>query len=114
MRIVMIIFTILLFVLLTPSILVRLPKKGNKYTVAFVHGLLFAIIYHFTHKFVKNMNHKENFTLYKDASCNFGGYGYNPPGNSIPSYNVIPPSQSTPLYYKSPDSKKCKGPLTFA
>ncbi len=66
----MIIYTIFLFVLLTPSILVRLPKKGNKYTVAFVHGLIFAIIYHFTHKFVHNIVHKENFNLYDDTNCN--------------------------------------------
>ena len=68
--IIMVIYTIFLFVLLTPSILVRLPKKGNKYTVAFVHGLIFAIIYHFTHKMVHNIVHKENFDLYDDKYCN--------------------------------------------
>ena len=116
--IITIIFTTLLFVLLTPSVLVRLPQKGNKYTVAFVHGLLFAIIYHFTHKFVKNMNHTDNFTLYKDASCNYGGYGHNPPPPPTPapkpSYNLIPNEKSGPLYYKAPGSTKCQGPLTFA
>jgi len=57
----MIIYTIILFVLLTPSIIVRLPKKGNKYTVALVHGLIFAIIYHITHKMVNDIGDKEHF-----------------------------------------------------
>ena len=41
------IFVVLLFVLLTPGILLRLPPKGNKYTVAVVHGLVFAVVLHF-------------------------------------------------------------------
>ena len=73
-----IIYTIFLFVLLTPSILVRLPKKGNKWTVAFVHGTIFALIYHFTHTYVKKMFYNENFTMdtnlpnamYTDSSNN--------------------------------------------
>lgn len=46
------IYVAVLFFILTPSILVRLPPKGNKYTVALVHAIVFAIIFHFTHKFV--------------------------------------------------------------
>ena len=41
------IFVVLLFVLLTPGILLRLPPKGNKYTVAVVHGLVFAVVLYF-------------------------------------------------------------------
>jgi hypothetical protein len=46
------IYAALLFFVLTPAILVRLPPKGGKYTVAAVHALVFALIFHFTHKFV--------------------------------------------------------------
>jgi hypothetical protein len=42
----------LLFVLLTPGVITRLPASGSKLTVAIVHGLIFAVLYHFTHKFV--------------------------------------------------------------
>ena len=49
----------LLFILLTPGVLLRIPPGGSKLTVAAVHGLVFAVIYHFTHKAVwlatKNM-----------------------------------------------------------
>ena len=48
----MFLYTVLLFVLLTPAILVRLPPKGNKWTVALVHGLIFSAILHLSHRFV--------------------------------------------------------------
>jgi len=46
------IYTALLFFLLTPAILLRLPPNGSKYTVALVHAIVFALIFHFTHKLV--------------------------------------------------------------
>lgn len=42
----MIIFSILLFFVLTPGILLSLPPKGSKYVVAFTHALVFAAVYH--------------------------------------------------------------------
>jgi hypothetical protein len=45
-------YTALLFFILTPAILVRLPPKGNKYTVAAFHALVFALVFHFTGKIV--------------------------------------------------------------
>ena len=35
---------VILFFLLTPGILVSLPPKGSKYTVALVHAILFGLI----------------------------------------------------------------------
>jgi hypothetical protein len=45
-------YVVILFVLLTPGVLLRLPPKGSLLTVAIVHGLVFALIYHFTHRIV--------------------------------------------------------------
>jgi hypothetical protein len=45
-------FTAVLFFLLTPGILVSLPPGGSKVTVAMVHALVFALVYHYTHKMV--------------------------------------------------------------
>jgi hypothetical protein len=45
-------YVVFLFVLLTPAILVRLPPKGNKWTVALVHGVLFSVILLLTNNFV--------------------------------------------------------------
>jgi hypothetical protein len=45
-------YVAVLFVVLTPGVLLTLPKGGSKLTVAVVHGLVFALVFHFTHKFV--------------------------------------------------------------
>lgn len=45
-------YAAILFFLLTPAVLVRLPTKGGKFTVAAVHAVVFALIFHFTHKLV--------------------------------------------------------------
>jgi hypothetical protein len=54
MDLLMSLFVAALFVALTPGILLTLPTKGSKLTVAVVHGLVFAVVYHFTHKAVFN------------------------------------------------------------
>lgn len=46
------IYSAILFFILTPAVLVRLPPKGNKYTVAAFHALVFALVFHFTGKMV--------------------------------------------------------------
>ena len=48
-------FVAVLFFLLTPGILLRLPPTGSKYTVAAVHAVVFVIVYHLTHKAVANL-----------------------------------------------------------
>ena len=45
-------YAAVLFFLLTPAILIRLPANGSKFVVAAVHALVFALIFHFTHKIV--------------------------------------------------------------
>ena len=54
---IMSLFMALLFVLLTPGVLLRLPPRGPLLTVAIVPGLVFAIVYHFTNKMVYNMTY---------------------------------------------------------
>ena len=51
----MALFVAVLFFLLTPGILLRLPPGGSKYTVAAVHAVVFVIVYHLTHKTVANL-----------------------------------------------------------
>ena len=45
-------FVALLFMLLTPGVLLTLPPKGSKLVVAATHGLVFALVYHLVHKAV--------------------------------------------------------------
>jgi len=49
-------YAALLFFILTPDVLLHLPPKANKYTVALVHALVFALIFHFTHKYVSTLS----------------------------------------------------------
>ena len=54
MHIYMSLFVGLLFVLLTPGVLLTLPKGSPKLTIAIVHGIVFAIAFHFLQKPVWN------------------------------------------------------------
>jgi len=69
MTIVHFLITVVLFVLLTPGILVRLPRKGSKWTVAIVHGIVFAVVMHVVYWYVlPNLSTFEGLTtseLYK-------------------------------------------------
>jgi hypothetical protein len=45
-------YAALLFFALSPNVLLRLPPKGDKFLVAGVHAIIFALIFHFTYKMV--------------------------------------------------------------
>ena len=51
----MFLFSTLLFFVLTPGVLLSLPPHSSKYVVALVHALVFALVYHFTHKLIWNL-----------------------------------------------------------
>ena len=60
----------LFFFLFSPGILFTIPSKSNKYTIAFVHSILFGILVTFTHILfwnicMKKHKHKqeEDFTV---------------------------------------------------
>ena len=73
----MTLFTALLFVVLSPGILLTIPAKGSNLVVALVHGLLFALLYHLTHKAVWHWIHgpksEEGFGSFKKKLLNYGG-----------------------------------------
>jgi len=54
-------YVAVLFFVLSPGVLVSLPSGGSKLTVAAVHALVFAIVFHFTHKFVAKASKKVGF-----------------------------------------------------
>lgn len=51
----MLAFVALLFVALTPGVLLRLPPGGSKLTVAAVHGVVFALVLYLTKGFVRGL-----------------------------------------------------------
>jgi len=50
------IYIAVLFFLLTPGVLLSLPPKSSKLVVAGTHAVVFALVYHFTHKMVWRMS----------------------------------------------------------
>ena len=44
---------VILFFVLSPTVLVRLPSGGNKYTVAATHALIFGLLFHLAQTFTK-------------------------------------------------------------
>jgi len=56
-------YVALLFVVLTPGILLRLPKNGKPITVAVVHGVVFATVLYFTCKPLGKMLDEMGLTM---------------------------------------------------
>ena len=56
MNIFVTLYSAILFFVLTPAVFLRLPPNGSKYTVAAVHAIVFAVVFHFTHKIVWRMS----------------------------------------------------------
>lgn len=48
----------ILFFVLSPGVLLRLPKNGSKFTVAGVHAFVFGVVALFTCKFVWNLSRR--------------------------------------------------------
>ena len=77
MKIIISLFAGLLFFLLTPNILLRLPKNGSKYTVAGVHAVVFALAIYLLHLFLESSIHSVNLkegatgatTYYTTGQC---------------------------------------------
>ena len=55
-HLVMSLFVFMLFFLVTPGILFRLPPDGNKVTVALTHALVFTALWVLLHKAVWRLN----------------------------------------------------------
>jgi hypothetical protein len=51
-HVVLFVYVFLLFFVLTPGVLVTLPRKASKMVVAAVHAVIFALIWALTHKLV--------------------------------------------------------------
>ena len=53
----MFLYSALLFFLLTPGILLTLPPKGKKMTVAAVHAVVFGIVFTLSHKMIMRLSY---------------------------------------------------------
>jgi uncharacterized membrane protein len=51
----MMVYAAVLFYLLTPGVLVRLPPGGSTQTVNLVHAVVFSVVWCYTHKAVHGL-----------------------------------------------------------
>jgi hypothetical protein len=58
MNVFMAVYFAILFFLLSPGILLRLPQNGSKMTVATVHAIVFGLIAYLTGRFVWRLSHR--------------------------------------------------------
>jgi hypothetical protein len=68
MQLILIAYTFLLFVALTPGVLVNLPPHCSKYVVLITHAVIFATVWHLTHKAVRATT--EGFAPELSSACN--------------------------------------------
>ena len=66
----MTLFMALLFIILTPGVLLTLPAKGSPLTVAIVHGLIFGFLYHFTYAIALKLTTPPGVCI--SGACNNG------------------------------------------
>ena len=57
----MMLYVAILFFAVTPGVLLSIPSGCSKITVAAVHAVVFALIFHFTHKLVWNVTKHVRF-----------------------------------------------------
>ena len=90
MELVFVFLSAILFFVLTPSVIVRLPKNGSKYTVAAAHALIFGFALYFTKFLLNKFVHYEGFKE-----------GNRPPATPYPGHIVNANSNSNPVVYKN-------------
>ena len=49
------IYLVFLFYVLSPNVLLRIPPNGSKHVVAFVHAVVFAMVYYYTSGYVSGL-----------------------------------------------------------
>jgi hypothetical protein len=70
MSLLVILYSAILFFILSPGVLLRLPKNGDKFTVAGVHAVVFALIFGLTYKFVWKMGARLRLEGFEMPSLN--------------------------------------------
>jgi hypothetical protein len=95
MQYLMTLYTALLFFVLVPGVLVTIPPKGSKMVQALVHGLVFALVYHYTHKMVYRVLY-ENFQGAAAPACGEGKPACPPGAVCMNGVCASPPAPAPP------------------
>ena len=96
------IYSALLFFILTPGILLRLPPKGKPMTVAIFHAVVFAIVWYFTHKLVWKLSNSFKIESFEETT---------PPSESEFESEIESPSTSPSTSPSQPSKNPTVDPL---
>ena len=94
MSLIVSLYAAVLFFILTPSILLRIPKSGSKWVVAAVHALVFGVIFYFTNKLVWRLGARLNLEGFEPDSTEAGAPFVGAPAASTSHATSAPPSAS--------------------
>ena len=94
MSLIVSLYAAVLFFILTPSILLRIPKSGSKWVVAAVHALVFGVIFYFTNKLVWRLGARLNLEGFEPDSTEAGAPFVGAPAASTSVATSAPPSAS--------------------
>ena len=64
----MFVYVAVLFFVLTPGVLLSLPPKSSKMVVAATHAVVFALVFHLTHKMVWQLVQKMKMESFQGSA----------------------------------------------
>ena len=97
MSLIVSLYAAVLFFILTPSILLRIPKSGSKWVVAAVHALVFGIIFYFTNKLVWRLGARLNLEGFEPDSSEAGAPFVGAPAASTSHATSAPSLTGVPI-----------------
>lgn len=56
-----------LFFVLTPGVVLSIPSGKGKFVVAATHAVIFALVFHFTHKAIRNFT--QQYERFESEDC---------------------------------------------
>ena len=97
MSLIVSLYAAVLFFILTPSILLRIPKSGSKWVVAAVHALVFGVIFYFTNKLVWRLGARLNLEGFEPDSTEAGAPFVGAPAASTSVATSAPSLTGVPI-----------------
>ena len=98
----------LLFFVLVPGVLITLPIKRDKRTIAAAHALLFAVIWHCTHKLVLQMSNNISEGFREGATDSSGNNTSSMPSSTSKSAETKLECSSDFVGYYDENGNICK------
>ena len=64
-------YIIILFIGVTPGVLFHIPPNGSPLIVATIHGLIFMLLWTYTHKYIYHHTYSEGFQMQEPDATDY-------------------------------------------